>query len=113
MKKFMALYMAPVAEMEKMMANSTPEDTEASMGPWMKWMEAHKKELVDMGAPLGKTKRVTANGISDTKNDIGGYSIVQAESAAAAAKLFEDSPHFVGMPGSWIEVIECMPMPST
>jgi len=32
-----------------------------------------------VGRPLGKTKRVDAKGASDTKNGIGGYSIVQAE----------------------------------
>jgi hypothetical protein len=61
---------------------------------------------------LGKTKRVDANGAKDTKNGIGGYSVVQADSHEAAAKLFgKDHPHLQMMPGAWVEVVEIMPMP--
>ena len=64
------------------------------MDAWMKWMNANKASFVDGGAPLGKTKRVDAKGVSDIRNDVGGYSIVQAASADAAAKLFgKDQPH--------------------
>jgi hypothetical protein len=67
--------------------------------------------LVDGGAPLGKSKRVNAKGTSETKNDVGGYSIVQAESAEAATKMFgRDHPHFQ-MPVAWIDVVEIMPVP--
>ena len=77
----------------------------------MKWMGDHKSSLVDGGAPLGKTKRVDAKSTTDTKNEVGGYSIVQAASADAAAKLFgKDHPH-LQMPGAWIEVIEVMQVP--
>jgi hypothetical protein len=42
---------------------------------------------------------------------VGGYSILQAESHDAAAKLFgKDHPH-LQMPGAWIEIVEIMPMP--
>src|SRR5262249_41237956 len=44
--------------------------------------------IVEGGAPLGKTKRVDSNGASNTKNEIGGYSVVQAESHDAATKIF-------------------------
>jgi hypothetical protein len=54
---------------------------------------------------------VDSKGASDTKNGIGGYSIVQAESADEATKLFgKDHPH-LQMPGSWVEVIEVMHIP--
>ena len=77
----------------------------------MKWMGDHKASLVDGGAPLGKSKRVNTKGTSETKNDVGGYSIVQAESAEAATKMFgRDHPHFQ-MPGAWIDVVEIMPVP--
>ena len=111
MKKFLVLYMADAAAFEKMMQASTPEQRQKGMEAWMKWMGAHKASLVDGGAPLGKSKRVDTKGASDTKNDIGGYSIVQADSAEAATKLFgKDHPH-LQMPGGWVEVIETMPMP--
>ena len=75
-------------------------------------MNKNKKSLVDGGAPLGKTKRVDAKGASNTKNEVGGYSIVQAQSHDAAAKVFgKDHPHLQMMPGAWIEIVEIMPMP--
>jgi hypothetical protein len=81
-------------------------------GAWVKWMGKHKKSLVDGGAPLGKTKRVDAKGASNTTNGVGGYSIVQAQSHDAAAKIFgKDHPHLKMMPGAWIEIVEIMPMP--
>src|SRR5579871_2786935 len=80
MKKFMVLYMASAADFEKMMKESTPEQMKTGMDAWMKWMDKNKKSLVEGGAPLGKTIRVDAKGTSSMKNDVGGYSIVQADS---------------------------------
>ena len=111
MKKFLVLYMAKGAEFEKMMKDATPEQQKKGMEAWMKWMGDHKASIVEGGAPLGKTKKVDSKGASDTKNDIGGYSIVQAETASAATKLFgKDHPH-LQMPGAWVEVIEVMHIP--
>jgi hypothetical protein len=111
MKKFMILYLASGADFEKMMKSSTPEQQKKGMEAWMKWMNANTASIVDGGAPLGKTKRVDRNGASNSKNEIGGYSVVQAESHDAAAKIFgADHPH-LQMPGAWIEIVEIMPMP--
>jgi hypothetical protein len=45
------------------------------------------------------------------RHAIGGYSIIQAESADAASKMFgKDQPH-LQMPGSWIEITEILEMP--
>jgi hypothetical protein len=111
MKKFMVLYMASPAAFEKMMKSSTPEQQKKGMDAWMKWMDKNKKSLVDGGAPLGKTKRVDAKGARNTKNEVGGYSIVQARSHDDAAKMFgKDHPHLQHQ-GTWIEIIEIMPIP--
>jgi hypothetical protein len=111
MKKFVVLYMASGPEFEKMMKNSTHEQQKKGMEAWMKWITANKTSIVEGGAPLGKTKRVDSNGASNTKNEIGGYSVVQAESHDAATKIFgKDHPH-LQMPGAWIEIIEIMPLP--
>ena len=112
MKKFMVLYMAPRAAFEQMMKSATPDQQKKGMDAWMKWMNANQASMADGGAPLGKTKRVDANGATDIKNEIGGYSIVQADSHDAAAKIFgKDHPHLQMMPGAWIEITEIMPMP--
>jgi hypothetical protein len=111
MKKFMALYMASGADFERMMRSATPEQRTKGMESWMKWMNENKASILEGGSPLGKTKRADASGVSDTKNNIGGYTIVQAETHEAAAKLFgKDHPH-LQMPGAWVEILEIMPLP--
>ena len=52
-----------------------------------------------------------AQGISDIKSAMTGYVIVRAESHEAAAKLFEQHPHFAIFPGESVEIMECLPMP--
>ena len=104
------MYLAPVSEIEKLMAHSTPEQMKTGMDTWGKWMKKNEAILVDMGAPLGKTKRVTTTGISDAKNDVTGYSIVKAESREEAAKLFVGHPH-LEIPGASIDVLDVVPMP--
>src|SRR5258708_6929718 len=104
MKKFLALYLAPTASFEQAM-QGTPEDMKEGMAVWNTWMSENKKAIVDDGAPLGKTKKVTPEGASDFKNNIGGYMVVQAESFDDATKLFEDHPHYL-IEGGWIEIME-------
>ena len=111
MKKFMAIYMASGPDFEKMMKNSTPEQQRKGMEAWMKWLNDNKASILEGGAPLGKTKRADGAGVSDIKNNMGGYSVVQAETHDAAAKLFgKDHPH-LQMPGAWVEIMEIMPLP--
>ncbi len=110
MKKFMVLYRAPIQEFKEMMAKSTPEQQKAGMDEWRTWMDANKNFFVDGGSPLGKTKRVDTSGATDSANDIGGYSIVQAESADEAAKILSSSPHLKMSPGAWTEISEIMSM---
>ena len=111
MKKFLALYMADASGMADMMKNSTPEQRKKGTEAWEKWMASNKASLVDRGAPVGKTKRVDTKGTKDAKNDVCGYSIVQANSADEAAKIFGKDQPFLQMPGAAIEVIEIMEMP--
>jgi hypothetical protein len=110
MKKYLALYMASGADFEKMMKESTPERRKQGMEEWGKWANKHRPEIVEMGAPLGKTKKVTKGGVENMKNQVGGYTIVQANSHDEAVKIFTDSAHFM-MPGSWIEVMEMAEIP--
>jgi hypothetical protein len=67
--------------------------------------------IVDMGGPLGKTKRASREGISDTKNGMTGDVILEAGSHAAAARLFENHPRFAIFPGESVEIMEILPMP--
>lgn len=81
------------------------------MDAWMAWGEKHASSIVDHGTPLGKTKRIDAKGIADTRNNLAAYTLVKAESHEAAARLFEGHPHFTIFPGDGVEVMECLPLP--
>jgi hypothetical protein len=109
MKKFLVLYKASQAAFQQMM-KSTPEQQKAGMDAWMAWSKKAASSIVDMGAPLGKTLKVTPAGASPTTNDLGGYSVLQAESKEALAATLKGHPHFM-MPDSSIEIVELMPMP--
>ena len=110
MSKFFALYLAPVSSIDEMMANASPEQMKAGMDAWMNWIKSHQSALVDMGAPLGKAKRVTASGIANGRNEVTGYTIVEAESHEAAAKMFEGHPHLL-VKGAYIDVLAVTPIP--
>jgi hypothetical protein len=78
---------------------------------WKAWVEKHQASLAAMGGPLCKTKRITARGIEDVSNEMGAFTVVRAESPAAAAKLFENHPHFTIFPGESIEIMPILPIP--
>ena len=111
MKKFLVLYKASAAAFQQAMS-STPEQQKAGMQAWMAWSQKAASSIVDMGAPLGKSLRVTSSGASPITNDLGGYSILQGESKEAVAATLKGHPHFT-MADSSIEIVELMPMPGT
>jgi hypothetical protein len=75
-------------------------------------VEKHHSALVEMGGPLGKTKKVSQRSIEDTSNEMGAYMVVRADSHEAAAKLFEGHPHFTIFPGERVEIMPVLPIPS-
>jgi hypothetical protein len=114
MKKFIAIYLGTSAGREKWQALSEAERNQrqqAGFEAWMAWGTKHQAAIVEHGGPLGKTKRIAANGITDVTNAMSGWTIVQAESHAAAAQLFENHPHFMIFPGDAVEIMECLPIP--
>ena len=108
MKTFLALYTGS--------PGATPADLDPAtmangMAAWTGWMAAHAADILDAGGPLGKTKTASKAGVSDTRNDVAGYVVIQAQSHDAAVKLFEGHPHFAIFPGESVEVMEVMPIP--
>ncbi|BDU19986.1 hypothetical protein [Dyella sp. GSA-30] len=81
------------------------------MAAWEAWTQAHKAAIVDMGAPLSRTVRVSPRGTENIKNALAAYTVVRAESYEAAAKMFEGHPHFTIFPGESVEIMECLPVP--
>ena len=116
MKRFLAIYVGTEAAHEKSGWNALDEEKRKARGAegmkaWMDWGKTHAAAIVDNGSPLGKTKRASPEGVADIKNVMVGYVIVQAESHAAAAKMFEGHPHFTIFPGDSVEIMECLPIP--
>ena len=114
MKKFIAVYLGTSSALEKWKAmdeETRKQKEKQGVEAWRQWAMDNAKSIVDMGNPLGKTKRISAQGISDTRNDLTAYTIVQADSYEAAARLFENHPHFTIFPGESVEVMECLPIP--
>jgi hypothetical protein len=79
---------------------------------WKAWAEKHQAVVSVMGGPLGKTKKITARGIEDVNNEMGAFMVVRAESHAAAAKLFQNHPHFAIFPGESVEIMPILPIPA-
>jgi hypothetical protein len=116
MKKFLAIYIGTEAGLERAnWKNLDDRERKArekkAMDAWVRWGTTHSAAIVDRGTPLGKTKRASPDGISDIKNSMVGYVIIEAESHEAAAKLFENHAHFTIFPGDSVEIMECLPMP--
>ena len=114
MKKFCAIYLGTPGGLEKwkQLDEATRKQREQQgMKAWGDWVTKNQSAIVDNGSPLGKTKHVDASGIKDTTNAMAAYTIVQAESHEAAAKLFTNHPHFTIFPGDSIEIMECLPIP--
>jgi hypothetical protein len=112
MKNFLVLFQAPasvLADWAKTDPAQRKSAEEKMQAEWQRWMKAHERSLADKGAGVGKTKRVTVKGTADAKNDIMFYSIVEAESQDAAAKVFQDHPH-LQIPQASIEVMAISPM---
>lgn len=114
MKKFLAIYLGTEEGFAKYKAldeKMRKEKDMSGMAAWMKWATDNKASIADMGTPLGKTKRVDKNGSVDSKNGLGAWTVVQAESLDAAAALFLNHPHFTIFPGESVEVMECLSLP--
>ncbi len=108
MKNFLGVYMGRA---EGTGERPDPETIARGMTAWHKWMTDNAASVVVAGGPLGKTKKIGKDGVTDIRNRMTGYIIVQAENHDAAAKLFEGHPHFSIFPGDSVEVMECLPIP--
>ena len=78
---------------------------------WKAWVEKHQSALQAMGGPLGKTKKVDGHGLTDIANEMGAFTVVRAASHEAAAKMFENHPHFAIFPGERVEIMPVLPIP--
>ncbi len=116
-KNFLAVYVGSPTSPRMATWLALPEEqrkaTErAGIQAWLAWAKQHASQVVDMGGPLGKTKSASEQGITDIRNSMGGYTIVRAASHDEAAQLFVNHPHFAIFPGTSVEIMECLPVPT-
>ncbi|HEV7632305.1 MAG TPA: hypothetical protein VGO41_04905 [Steroidobacteraceae bacterium] len=116
MKKFLAVYLGSQTsdsfkKWQSMDEAARKAREDAGMKAWQEWMIRHQGAVKDAGGPLGKTKRTSSAGIADVRNNLSGYTVIEAESHEAAAKAFEQHPHFALFPGESIEIMEVLPIP--
>lgn len=107
MSRFLILYLVPVSVIDdwKKTGIEAREPAERKMrAAWDAWMAENASSIVVTEA-AGRTKRVSADGIADARNDLMLYSIVEAASHDEAAKLFANHPH-LQIPQSSIEITE-------
>jgi hypothetical protein len=104
--RFLVLYRAPASAREQM-ESATPEQRRAGMELWQAWAGKAGSSIVDLGAPLGDGAIV---GDGEAYNDIGGFSILDADSQQAVMDLLGDHPHF-HTPGGQIEIHEMLRPP--
>jgi hypothetical protein len=96
MAKFLFVYRGG----SEAMRNMTPEEMQQSMQKWGQWIgEAIQKGwMIDAGDGLTeegkvvKAKVVTDGPFVETKEIVGGFSIVKADTINAAAELAKDCP---------------------
>lgn len=114
MKRFLAVFTGAPAAMARW--EGLPESERQRLqvegvAAWKKWVADHAASIVELGGPLSRTKLVSTGGISDIRNNLSAFTVVQAESQDAAARLFVNHPHFSIFPGEGVEVMEVLPIP--
>jgi len=113
MKQFLVLYLAPISEREEMMKNMSQTEMNTIIASWSRWKQENSASLIDGGNPVGKARSARPDGISDRKNEVDAYSIIQAKTQDDAMQLFgADHPHFSSQ-GARIEVMEIVSPPSS
>jgi hypothetical protein len=114
MRKYLVLYQTEAAlsgmSASEMFANSTPEQLAAGMGAWQTWYKKAGAAVLDLGAPVDHSTTVSGGSAAPGRSAITGFSFLEAASIDEAVALMKEHPHF-HMPGSSVQILECLPMP--
>jgi hypothetical protein len=108
MTKYLFIYRNPLAMDAR---QPSQEEMKAMFAQWDAWKSKFKANILDTGDGLKPTGKVLKGGaVTDgphveSKEIIGGYSIVQAESYENAVAVARECP-ISAMPGAYIEVRE-------
>lgn len=109
MPKFLAVYTG--TPMDGPPPDMDPAQMQKGMQAWSSWMSDHGGQVVEPGGPLGKTRKVGKAGVADVRNNLAGFTIIEADDIDAAAALFKDHPHFTIFHGDGVEIMPILPIP--
>jgi hypothetical protein len=85
---------------------ATDQERQATMAAWGQWFGVLGSAVVDGGNPFGQSRAVAATGSrgDGAASSLTGYSVLQAESLEAAAKMASGCPILKG--GGAVDVYE-------
>ena len=74
---FLAVFLGSKTNAKMAAWNALPEaerrgKEQQGIAAWKAWVEKHQAAIVELGGPLGKTKRVDSSGVADISNETGG-----------------------------------------
>jgi signal transduction histidine kinase len=102
MKRFLAVFTgtpAAMADWEKLPESERQQRQAQGIAEWHKWGTDHANSITEMGGPVSKTKRVTNEGISDTRNvEVAQQAVVEMESERLRGALLGAVSHDVRTP---------------
>jgi len=110
MTEFIVLYYTPKSAQDKC-KDMSPDEMSKMMETWMNWAKNCGDHLVDMGSILSNGKHLDISGSTSSSSEVGGYSIMQADSVAKIEELLKENPHLGMGDGFHIEIHEKMPLP--
>jgi hypothetical protein len=72
-----------------------PEEGARYVAEWKAWVCGLGHVVVNPGTPFGKSKILSANGVSDNggSSPLSGFSILKADSMSAALEMAKGCPH--------------------
>ena len=108
MPRFLAVYtMQPedLAAFRRLTKEEQDAIDAVGVKEWAAWEDRNAASIRDRGGMVGKTMRVSRDGIAKAVNPFCGYIVVEAETVEAAARLFEDHPHITVFPGDGVDVM--------
>ncbi|KKC32057.1 hypothetical protein [Devosia psychrophila] len=114
MPRFLAVYTMQPKDLDRFRRMPKHEqDAVNAIGikRWTDWEARHAASFSERGM-VGKTTRVTKGGIAEAVNPFCGYIVVEAETIEAAARLFENHPHFSIFPGDGVDIMPFLTDPA-
>lgn len=116
MPRFLAVYTMQPENVARFRSQPKSEQNAidaVGLKQWLDWEARNAASFADRGGMVGKAKRVSKDGIADAVNPLCGYIVVEAESIEAAARLFENHPHFSVFPGDGVDIMPFVTEPAS